>query len=424
MKFFYNLFINLYTFFIGLAALFNPKAKAWKNGRKGIFKKLKQTIDKNDKIIWFHVASLGEFEQARPVIERIKEQFNNHKILLTFFSPSGYEIRKNYDKADYVFYLPADTPRNAKKFVKIVNPRLAVFVKYEFWFNYIDALYKNKIPLLMISVIFRPSQHFFQFWGIWFKRQLRKVTWFFVQNEESLELLNSIKVKHAEISGDTRFDRVYQIVKENKTIPEIEHFKGDSPLLVAGSTWPADEDILLYLLKNTPENFKVVLAPHVVDENHIREIEQKFKAFNPLLFTQFDESGTAPSRVLIINTTGLLAYAYRYATFSYVGGGFGAGIHNLLEPVTYGHPVIFGPNYHKFREAHDLIKVGCGFPVENKTEALEIVSNLLEDKEKLMLLSGKAKEFVTKNIGATGIIMEKIKEYVIEPSQSRTHSGL
>ena len=416
MKVLYNIFINIYSFLIRLVSGFNTKAHAWIDGRKNIFNKLKQTIDKNDKIIWIHVASLGEFEQARPVIEKIKEHFTNHKILLTFFSPSGYEIKKDYDKADYIFYLPADTPKNAKKFVEIVNPRLAIFVKYEFWFNYFDALYKNKIPLLMISVIFRPSQHYFQFWGIWFRRQLHKVTWFFVQNNSSLELLNKININHAEVSGDTRFDRVYQIVKENKKIPEIEIFKDDSKLMTAGSTWPRDEDILLHILKNTPDSFKLIIAPHVVNKSRVDDLLEKFNIFNPLLFTRFAGKNNKNSRVLIINTTGLLSYVYRYSTFSYVGGGFGAGIHNLLEPVTYGHPVIFGPNYHKFQEAYDLIDAGCGFSVNKKEDALTVVNSLLQDSKKLTELSVISKDFVNKNIGATTIIMEKIKEYIIESS--------
>jgi 3-deoxy-D-manno-octulosonic-acid transferase len=419
MRFFYNIFITIYTFFIKVASLFNKKAKLWVEGRKNIFRKLEESINPNDKIIWFHVASLGEFEQARPVIEKIKEQFRDHKILLTFFSPSGYEIRKNYDKADYVFYLPADTRKNAEKFIKTVNPRLAIFVKYEFWFNYINELYKNKIPLLMISVIFRPEQHFFRFWGRWFRRQLQKITWIFVQNEKSCELLGSIKIRHAEISGDTRFDRVYQIVKEDRRIPEIESFRNNSLIITAGSTWPPDEDIILHILQNTDENLKVVLAPHVVDKSHISDILHKFKKFNPVLFTEFDDKKAKNSRILIINTTGLLAYAYRYSAFSYVGGGFGAGIHSLLEPVTFGHPVLFGPNYHKFQEAHDLIAAGCGFPVSNKEEAMRVVHMLLNDKEKLRELSARSKDFVCNNVGATATIMEKVKEYILEPSNTQ-----
>ena len=419
MRFFYNIFIALYITAIKIASLFNTKAKLWVEGRKNIFKKLKQTINPHDKIIWFHVASLGEFEQARPVIEKVKEQFHDHKILLTFFSPSGYEIRKNYDKADYTFYLPADTKKNAKKFIRIINPRLAVFVKYEFWFNYIHYLYVNKVPLLMISVIFRPNQHFFKFWGKWFRRQLAKVTWIFVQNQESFELLNGINIRHTEISGDTRFDRVYQIVKENKEIPEIKLFKNQHQLLIAGSTWPPDEDIILHILQNTNEKLKVVLAPHEVNKNHIDGLLKKFHEFNPLLFTEYEPEKTENSRILILNTTGLLAYAYRYASFCYVGGGFGAGIHNLLEPVAFGHPVIFGPNFHKFREAHDLIAAGCGFPVKNKQEALKTINSFLNDPKTTEELANKARLFVNKNIGATATIMEKIKEYIVEPSQTQ-----
>ncbi len=421
MSFFYNLFVYLYTFAIKIAAPFNDKAKLWVKGRENIFDRLQKSVKKDDKIIWVHVASLGEFEQARPVIEKLKKEYPRHKILLTFFSPSGYEIRKNYDKADMVFYLPADTKENAKKFIKTVNPQLAIFVKYEFWFNYIDVLYKKKIPLIMISVIFRPSQHFFKFWGRWFRRQLRKVTWFFVQNEDSLDLLAKIKIYHAYKSGDTRFDRVYQMVKENKAIPEIENFKCNSKLMIAGSTWPPDEEILHHVLSKSPINFKIVIAPHEVDKNHITNILNKFKEFSPVLYSGFDESAAEKSRILIIDTTGILGYVYRYAEFSYVGGGFGAGIHNLLEPVTYGQPVIFGPNYHKFREAHELIEQGCGFPVNDKNQTLEVINRFLADETLLKELSLKAKKFVESNIGATGIIMEKINEFlVVTNSNSQT----
>jgi 3-deoxy-D-manno-octulosonic-acid transferase len=422
MSVLYNLFISIYLLGIRFASLFNEKAKLWLEGRKNIFKEIEKAVLPNDSVIWVHVASLGEFEQARPVIEKLKEYFPSHKILLTFFSPSGYEIRKNYDKADYVFYLPLDTKSNAKRFVRTVKPKLVIFVKYEFWYNYIKELCRNKIPLLMISVIFRPSQHFFKFYGRWFRAQLQKVTWFFVQNEKSLDLLNGIKVFHAEKSGDTRFDRVYQMVSENKVIEEVKHFKGDDLLMVAGSTWPPDEDILKYIIENTPSYLKIVIAPHEVNKQHISEIIEKFKAFSPVLFTDNKESYDVNSRVLIINTTGLLAYVYRYSDFSYVGGGFGVGIHNLLEPVTYGQPVIFGPNYQKFQEAHDLIEAGSGFSVTNKTEALNIVNRFLQEKNYLKELSEISTKYVKSNIGATEMVISKVKEYIIEPSLSQ--SGL
>lgn len=415
MSLLYNISVQLYLLGIKAAAPFNEKAKAWIEGRKNIFSELEKAIDKQDSVIWFHVASLGEFEQAKPVIESVKEEFPSHKVLLTFFSPSGYEIRKSYEKADYVFYLPLDSKRNAKKFISIVNPKLAVFIKYEFWFNYINELYKNKIPLLMISVIFRPSQHFFKFWGGWFRKQLRKVTWFYVQNNDSLKLLNKANIYHADKSGDTRFDRVHELVNENRTISEIEQFKNNDILVVAGSSWPPDEDILKYVLTKSKNNFKLVIAPHVVSRSHVEELKRKFKAFNPVLFTEFNETHTPSSRVLILNTTGMLSYVYRYAAFSYIGGGFGVSIHNLLEPVTYGQPVVFGPRFEKFQEAHDLIKAGSGFTINNKDEALTIFNKLLTDKDLLQKASATSKEYVNENIGATYMVIGKIKEFIVEP---------
>ena len=416
MGFLYNISIQVYSLAIRIASIFNPKARQWLDGRKDVFSNLEKAIDPQDSIIWFHVASLGEFEQGKPVIERLKGEFPSHKILLTFFSPSGYEIRKSYDKADYVFYLPIDSPKNAKQFVSIVNPKLAIFVKYEFWFNYINELYKSKIPLLMISVIFRPSQHFFRFWGRWSRKQLRKITWFYVQNRDSLALLNSANIFHADRSGDTRFDRVYELVKEEKKIAEIEIFKSNTQLIVAGSTWPPDEDILNYVLSRSKQLFKLVIAPHVVNEKHVKELLEKFKAFSPVLFTDFKKSDISKSRVLILNTTGILSYIYRYADFSYIGGGFGVGIHNLLEPATYGQPVVFGPKYQKFQEAVDLTKRGSGFPVANKEETLEIFDNLLKDKSLLESTSQISKQYVNDRIGATNMVIAKVKEFIIEPS--------
>ena len=417
MSFFYNILVRLYSLLIKIVAPFNPKARQWVQGRKDIFKKLEKTISKQDSIIWFHVASLGEFEQGKPVIERVKNEFPSHKILLTFFSPSGYEIRKSYDKADYIFYLPIDSPKNAKRFISIVNPKLAIFVKYEFWFNYIKELYKNKIPLLMISVIFRPSQHFFQFWGRWFRKQLQKVTWFYVQNKESLTLLNKVNIYHADKSGDTRFDRVFELVKEDKTIAGIEQFKNQSPLVVAGSTWPPDEDILHYILTKSTHPFKLIIAPHVVSESHVKEIQEKFRAYSPILYTEINQVDIIDSRVLILNTTGMLSYVYRYSDFSYIGGGFGVAIHNIQEPATYGQPVIFGPKFNKFREAVDLIEKGSCFSIKNKEEALSIFNKLLTDKALLSTCSRVSKDYVNAQVGATSMVIAKIKEFIIEPGR-------
>ena len=416
MRLLYNLTIHLYLLAIRVAALFNDKAKKWLSGRKNFFEELERTINKNDSIIWFHVASLGEFEQGKPVLEEIKKAFPSHKILLTFFSPSGYEIRKSYAGADYIFYLPIDTIKNAKKFISIVNPKIAVFVKYEFWFNYINELYKNKIPLLMVSVIFRPSQHFFKFWGRWFRKQLHKVTWFYVQDNESVALLDKIKVYHAGKSGDTRFDRVFDLAREKRSLQQIEQFKDDAFLVVAGSTWLPDEDILKYVLSQSSQPFKLIIAPHVVNESHIKELRQKFKSWSPVLFTEINPSQKITSRILILNTTGILSYVYRYADFSYIGGGFGTGIHNLLEPATYGQAVIFGPKYDKFREANELINIGSGFSIKNKEDALVIFHKLLSDKTLLKTTSIASKKYIEANTGATHKVIGKIKEYLIEPA--------
>lgn len=418
MRLIYNISIRLYLLAIRVAALFTPKAKQWLQGRKNFFEELQQSIKKEDEIIWFHVASLGEFEQGRPLMEAVKKLFPSHRTLLTFFSPSGYEAKKNYKGVDYIFYLPMDTRSNARKFVSIVKPKMVIFVKYEFWFNYINELYKNKIPLLMVSVIFRPSQHFFKFWSVWFRKQLTKVTWFYVQNDESVYLLNNIKIYHVEKSGDTRFDRVKILLNEKHDIPFIEHFKGNDLLIVAGSSWPPDEDILRYVLSNTNIPFRLIIAPHVVSDSHVAELQKKFNKWSPVLYTDFTNSFSKNSTVMILNTTGILSHIYRYADLSYVGGGFGVGIHNLLEPATYGQPVLFGPNFNKFQEARDLINLKTGFSVSNKDETLKLVESLLSGDVLRADIGIKSKKYVEANAGATDIVLNKIKEFIVESSAS------
>jgi len=412
MQFIYNISVWAYAMGIRLAALFNGKARLWVHGRKAIFSKIADAIPKDEKLIWFHCASLGEFEQGRPVIEAFRQQFKDHKILLTFFSPSGYEVRKNYKKADYVFYLPLDTPKNAKQFIALTNPRMAVFVKYEFWFNYLNELSRNKIPLLMISVIFRPSQHFFKPWGGWFRKQLQKVTFFFVQNEISIKLLNSAKVFHAEVSGDTRFDRVMELPSEEIKLPVFETFAKGETLLIAGSTWPADEDILKDLLLQSKHKFKMVLAPHIVSKEHIQQLLDKFKKWQPLLFSKIKNNNPAKSRLLIIDSIGLLSHLYRFGNIAYIGGGFGVGIHNVLEAATYGLPVIFGPNYQRFQEAVELSQAGGGFPISNSKECLEAFNLLMNDETLLQQTSNIARNYVIENAGATSLVLEKAKEYL------------
>ena len=413
MQFIYNLFIFIYQNSVRISAFFgNEKARKWLGGRKDIFNKLSSSIGKDDKIIWFHCASLGEFEQGRPLIEAFRKQYADYKILLTFFSPSGYEIRKNYEQADYVFYLPIDTVKNARRFVEIVRPRAVFFIKYEFWFNYINELYLRKIPFFMVSTIFRPSQHFFRFWGFWFRKQLRKVTFLFVQDEKSLELLESIKIYHADIIGDTRFDRVVALAEEEKEFPLIKRFGKDKPILVAGSTWPADEDKLLTMIDQLDIDFKLIIAPHQVDSEHIEQIKKKFSKYRPVLFSNADEKNISTSRVLIIDGIGYLSYLYRYATITYIGGGFGAGIHNLLEAATYGKPVIFGPNHSRFKEAIELKKNGGGFAISNSEELISLCQVLFTDNKKYEISAQAAKNYVIKNAGATEQVLEKVKEFL------------
>lgn len=412
MHLIYNISIWTYALLVRFAAVFNAKARLWILGRKDVFTKIASTIQEGEKLIWFHCASLGEFEQGRPVLEAFREQFNDHKILLTFFSPSGYEPRKDYKQADYVFYLPLDTPANARRFLALTRPRMAVFVKYEFWYNYLNELSKNKIPLLMISVIFRSSQHFFKPWGWWFRRQLQKVTYFLVQNENSMNLLNSINVFHSEVSGDTRFDRVLELRAEEIELPQIERFANDTPLLIAGSTWPADEDVLKTLMQQSEKQFKLVVAPHITSKEHVQQLVDKFQPFQPVLISEKNTVDFASCRVLIIDGIGMLSHIYRFAKIAYIGGGFGVGIHNVLEAATYGLPVIFGPNYQRFQEAVALAQLGSGFPIAGSQECIDVFNKLMDEQAFCRTSASVARKFVVDNAGATGYVLEKAKEYL------------
>ena len=413
MRFLYNIFVYIYKLGVRLAAFFgNEKARKWLKGRNNIFRHLKAAIHEEDKVIWFHCASLGEFEQGRPLIETIKKSYAGYKILLTFFSPSGYEVRKDYPLADYVFYLPADTRRNARKFVQIVRPRLVFFIKYEFWFNYMNELYTQKIPYFMVSVIFRSSQHFFRFWGTWFRRQLRKITYLFVQDERSLELLDRYKLYHADMIGDTRFDRVVELAETDKDFPLVREFAQNGNVMVAGSTWPADEEKLAGLMEEM-EDLKLVIAPHQVGEEHIGQLKKRFEEFGVLIYSETGQNKVNGMRVLIIDVIGILSYLYRYATLVYIGGGFGAGIHNLLEAATYGKPVIFGPNHEKFREANDLTDNGGGFVIHNTDELVTVSRSLMTDKRYLDKSSSIAGAYVKEHTGATQKVLDKTKEYLI-----------
>ncbi|MDQ2179681.1 3-deoxy-D-manno-octulosonic acid transferase [Marinifilum sp. D714] len=408
MVFFYNLSIRLYVLLIRIAAFFNPKAKQWVVGRKNVFTKLQKAIHGEEDIIWFHSASLGEFEQGRPVIESFKEKYPNSKILLTFFSPSGYEVRKNYEGADYIFYLPPDFARNAKRFMDIVNPKMAFFIKYEFWHHYLKELKRRNVPTYIFSTIFRPDQLFFKGYGGFHRRMLSAFTHLFVQNQESVDLLNGIGLSNVTLTGDTRFDRVYTIATRSKTLPKVEGFAQGKEVLIAGSTWPKDEENIIKYLNETKNSYKYIIAAHEVDEDHINNITSKIQK-TWVRYTKATKEEIDTAEVLVIDCIGVLSSLYRYGTVSYIGGGFGRGIHNTLEAATFGLPVIFGPNYHKFQEAKDLIEIGASKSYENYSELKNLLDIFYENSEKRNCSGLQSKNYVDRMRGASDKILSEIQ---------------
>ncbi len=408
MSLLYTVGIQFYGFLILISSLFNSKAKKWVQGRKDLLINLEIAFEEKPKCIWIHCASLGEFEQGRPLIEALKKEKPNYKILLTFFSPSGYEIRKNYSGADFVYYLPLDSPYNAKKFIEIINPEFAVFIKYEFWPHYISTLYKKNIPLYITSAIFRKDQVFFKPWGKWMQSTLKKIRHIFVQDEESVKLLQSIGVNQVSISGDTRFDRVSSVLESPNSIPLINEFKGIHPLFIAGSTWPDDERILIELI-NHSDSSKFIIAPHEINDKNINSFIQKLTK-KALTLDNLTAENADDTQVLIINKIGILAHLYQYADMGYIGGGFGAGIHNTLEAAAFGMPLFFGPNYHRFKEAKDLVQLKAAFPIERKDELIKYYTSFITNEALLAETSAKSKHYVAKNIGATQIIINHIQK--------------
>ncbi|HNW97924.1 MAG TPA: glycosyltransferase N-terminal domain-containing protein [Bacteroidales bacterium] len=411
MAFLYNISILVYQLLIRISAPFNKKAGLWVKGRKNIWKNLSEKINPSEKKIWIHVSSLGEFEQGRPLIEGIKKKYPDIKILLTFFSPSGYEIRKNYENADYIFYLPSDTLNNAKKFIELTKPFLVVFVKYDFWFNYISCIAEKKIPIVFISSIFRKNQHFFKWYGGWFRKHLKKINHFFVQDISSENLLKGIGINQVTACGDTRFDRVYSITQNVKPFPDIQNFCGDSTIFIAGSTWPPDENILIPFINSGKTNYKFIIAPHLVDKAHISSITEKIKV-PYILYSEISAKDFSDKNVLVIDCIGILSNVYQYAHIAYIGGGFGVSIHNIQEPATFGMPIIFGPKHTKFREAVELIKEGGAFCINNENEFYDIIKKL-ENTNVLKASSEISKKYIQKNIGATKIILENISKYFV-----------
>lgn len=408
MRIFYQLGVNIYWFIIRCFALFNDKAKRFINGRKNWKASLQALRKADEKYIWIHCASLGEFEQGRPFIEEIKRKYPQYSICLTFFSPSGYEIRKNYELADIVFYLPKDSAGNAKSFLEILKPEISVFVKYEFWFHYLKQLQKLSIPSFLISGIFREHQIFFKPWAGFFRNMLQMYKHIFVQDEASLQRLKQINVQNVCVAGDTRFDRVWELIKEDCHLPIFDQFVNNDFCIVAGSTWPQDETILEALLKNNAE-LKLILAPHETDEQHIQQIEQRFKDIPFFKLSDQAKFEKNQYRVLIIDSVGLLSKLYRYGKIAYIGGGFGKGIHNTLEAACYGLPVIFGPNFEKFKEARDLVEFGAAFPINNETELIQVVQNVR--KENQYQKAGEiAFNYISQKRGATQKILQGLEK--------------
>lgn len=400
----YSLGIYLMALGVRVAALFKEKLRKMVQGHRATWQMLRALSGK-DTYVWFHAASLGEFEQGRPLMERLRREHPEKKILLTFFSPSGYEVRKNYDGADLVCYLPFDTPLNARRFVKLARPEAAFFIKYEFWRNYIEALYKRGIPCYSVSSIFRENQIFFRPYGRGYARCLSRMTHLFVQNETSRRLLEGIGVTNVDVVGDTRFDRVLDIRNAAKPLPLAERFAGCWKVLVAGSSWPQDEEIIIPYFNKHP-NLKLVLAPHVVSEEHLQAIERQL-ARPALRYSKATPKAVAEVDCLIIDCYGLLSSIYRYASMAYVGGGFGVGIHNVPEAAVYGIPVIIGPNNKKFREAQALLRCGGCKEIAGVADFEQIMDAWLSDKEALATAGKAAGCYIADNAGAADRIFSK-----------------
>lgn len=398
----YSFIIYLMLLGCRIASLFSPKVRTMMRGHADTWRKLRK-LSGSDRYVWFHAASLGEFEQGRPLMERLRRQHPDKKILLTFFSPSGYEVRKNYDGADLICYLPIDTPLNARRFVRLVRPEAAYFIKYEFWRNYLDALYRRGVPTYSVSSIFRPGQVFFRWYGRRYARVLHHFTHLYVQNESSRLLLRQIGVTQVTVVGDTRFDRVIDIRNAAKPLPLVERFAGCWKVLVAGSTWQPDEDLIIPYF-NTHDTLKLVLAPHVVSEEHLRQIESKLKR-PAVRYSAATPKSVAEADCLIIDCYGLLSSIYRYATVACVGGGFGVGIHNVPEAAVYGVPVIIGPNNQKFREARALIDNGGCREVRDAADFEREMNVFLTDREELNRAGKAAGDYIRDNAGATAMIM-------------------
>lgn len=410
MLFLYNITVLFTDFLLKRLGIFSSKMKLFVNGRKSVFGTLEQKINSSDKTIWFHAASLGEYEQGLPVMEKIKEKFPNHKIVVTFFSPSGYEVRKNNSIADATVYLPLDTKSNAKCFLKLVHPEMVFFIKYEFWPNYLNELKKSNVTTYLISGIFRENQAFFKWYGGFYRKALKTFEYFFVQNESSKKLLQSLGFQNIKISGDTRFDRVVAILERDNSLDFIANFKDNKTTIVIGSSWPKDEEILINYINQSHENIKFIIAPHNIKEEQISNLKSQITK-KTVLFSEKNNTDLSNFNVFIIDTIGILTKIYSYADIAYVGGGFGnPGVHNLLEPATFGIPIIVGPNYSHFAEATALVhQEGC-ISINNQNELNEAFDNLISNEDIRHEKGHICETFVQMNKGATQTIMSHIQQ--------------
>lgn len=412
-SFFYSVALRMYYLGISSASLFIPKASKWIKGRKEQKEKVRSLANVSERRIWFHCSSLGEFEQGLPVLESIRNEYPGHKIVLTFFSPSGYEHKKNTSLADYVFYMPLDGANASKNFLDNIRPELAFFVKYEFWYFYGKELQKRKIPFFCLSAVFRPGQIFFKPWGDFFRKMLLRYTHLFVQDQESLELLYKHRVARVTVSGDTRFDRVYSKLIEEPKFTEFLTFADGHPVIVCGSTWPADESVLLKWYQMN-SNFRMIIAPHEVTDAHCRKLATEFDP-SAMLYSEWKNFPTAECKVIIIDSVGMLSSLYRYGKFAYIGGGFGAGIHNILEAVVFGIPVYFGPNFKKFLEAKELIKRHGAFCIRNEKDLDQMINMLTGQPVLYEQVETINKKYIAEKKGATEVIMNYLR--INHPSQ-------
>jgi 3-deoxy-D-manno-octulosonic-acid transferase len=415
MFFLYNLFVQIASFGIKIVAFFSPKIKLFVDGRKNVFNILSSKINSNDKSIWFHAASLGEYEQGLPVIEKIKKKFPNHKIVVSFFSPSGYEVRKNNTVADATVYLPLDTKSNAKKFIKAINPEMVFFIKYEYWPNYLNELKNANIKTYLISGIFRENQAFFKWYGGFYRNALKTFDYFFVQNENSKKLLNSLGFQNVKISGDTRFDRVVSILERDNSLDFIEQFlsvraqsRTNKTTIVIGSSWPKDEELLIQFINQSSDDVKFIIAPHNIKQEQISNLKSQIQK-ETVLFSEKEEKNLCDFQVFIIDTIGILTKIYSYADIAYVGGGFGnPGVHNILEPATFGVPIVIGPNYSHFAEATALVKMEGCISIENPKDLYEVFTELIYKIDIRHEKGHICETFVQMNKGATQTIMKHI----------------